>query len=106
MRSIKIGDKSREILMILREISERKLLEEGLRRSEERYRRAHRVGITDKVRRNLFKPFYTTKPKGMGLGLASTRQMVEVQGGTGFVESKDDEGSTFSIALPLKDKST
>ncbi|MEE9519272.1 MAG: ATP-binding protein, partial [bacterium] len=54
------------------------------------------------ARRNLFKPFYTTKPKGMGLGLASTRRMVEVQGGTISVESEYEEGSVFSISLPVK----
>jgi signal transduction histidine kinase len=61
-------------------------------------------GITDEARRNLFKPFYTTKPKGMGLGLASTRRLVEVQGGTISFESKDGKGATFAITLPLKEK--
>ena len=62
------------------------------------------TGITDEARRNLFKPFYTTKPKGMGLGLASTRRLVEVQGGTISFESKDGKGATFAITLPLKEK--
>ncbi|MCW3988481.1 MAG: PAS domain S-box protein [Candidatus Bathyarchaeota archaeon] len=60
------------------------------------------TGIPDEARRNLFKPFYTTKPKGMGLGLASTKRMVAVQGGTISFETRDGKGSTFTITLPLK----
>ena len=59
-------------------------------------------GIPEDTLRNLFKPLYTTKPKGLGLGLASTKHMVEVQGGTISVETRDGEGATFAIALPLK----
>ena len=62
------------------------------------------TGIPDETRRNLFKPFYTTKPGGMGLGLASTKRIVEVQGGTISFETRDDKGSTFTITLPLKEK--
>jgi two-component system sensor histidine kinase PilS (NtrC family) len=59
-------------------------------------------GIPEDTLRNLFKPFYTTKPGGLGLGLTSTKQMVDVQGGTISVETSDGEGATFVIALPLK----
>ena len=62
------------------------------------------TGVPEEARDNLFKPFYTTKPGGMGLGLASTRRNVAVQGGTISFETKADEGSTFSITLPLKNK--
>jgi signal transduction histidine kinase len=61
-------------------------------------------GIPEDTLRNLFKPFYTTKPGGLGLGLTSTKQMVDVQGGTISVETSDGEGATFVIALPLKGK--
>ena len=61
-------------------------------------------GIPEDTMRNLFKPFYTTKPKGLGLGLASTKHIVEIQGGTISVETRDGEGATFAIALPLKGK--
>jgi two-component system CheB/CheR fusion protein len=62
------------------------------------------TGVPDETRRNLFKPFYTTKPGGMGLGLASTKRLVEKQGGTISFETREGEGSTFSITLPLKEK--
>ncbi len=61
-------------------------------------------GIPEDTLRNLFKPFYTTKPGGLGLGLTSTKHMVDVQGGTISVETSDGEGATFVIALPLKGK--
>ena len=61
-------------------------------------------GIPEDTLRNLFKPFYTTKPGGLGLGLTSTKHMVDVQGGTISVETNDGEGATFVIALPLKGK--
>ena len=62
------------------------------------------TGVPQEDHENLFKPFYTTKPGGMGLGLASTRRMVAVQGGTISFETKAGEGSTFSITLPLNEK--
>jgi len=62
------------------------------------------TGIPDEARRNLFKPFYTTKHGGMGLGLASTKRMVTVQEGTISFETRDSKGSTFTITLPLKEK--
>jgi PAS domain S-box-containing protein len=61
------------------------------------------TGIPDEARRNLFKPFNSTKPGGMGLGLASAKCMVEVQGGTISLENTDGVGSIFTITLPLKE---
>ena len=61
-------------------------------------------GIPEDAMRNLFNPFYTTKPRGLGLGLTSTKRMVDVQGGTISVETSDSEGTTFAIALPRKEK--
>ena len=62
------------------------------------------TGVPNEARRNLFKPLHTTKPGGMGLGLASTRRMVSVQEGTISFDTKASEGSTFSITLPLKER--
>ncbi len=58
-------------------------------------------GISDEVARNLFTPFYTTKPTGTGLGLAICRQVVEAHGGRITFESKVREGTMFTVALPL-----
>ncbi len=57
------------------------------------------IGISEEGKLKLFKPFYTTKPGGIGLGLAYCKRAVEAHGGTISVESKIDEGTTFTITL-------
>jgi len=61
-------------------------------------------GISDDVMRNLWKPLSTTKSKGMGLGLAICKRIIEAHGGTIEVETRTGSGSTFTIRLPLKSK--
>ena len=46
-------------------------------------------------------PFYTTKAKGMGLGLAICKRIVEAHQGKISVKSKINEGTTFTLILPL-----
>jgi len=55
--------------------------------------------IIDKI----FQPFFTTKPtgQGMGLGLSLAYDIVKAHHGEIKVESKEGEGSTFEIHLPL-----
>jgi signal transduction histidine kinase len=53
----------------------------------------------------LFEPFVTSKPKGVGLGLAMSRQAVEQQGGH-LAFHRIADGSRFSLALPLRELST
>jgi len=52
----------------------------------------------------VFEPFFTTRPlgKGTGLGLAVSMRLVEEHSGTIEVESKIDEGSCFTVWLPLE----
>jgi len=59
-------------------------------------------GIPKEILPNLFKPFHTTKPKGTGLGLAYCKRAVEAHGGTITAESREGEGTTFIITLPVK----
>jgi hypothetical protein len=53
------------------------------------------------VREELFKPFKTTKKKGLGIGLYQCRQIVEAHGGRIEVTSEQGIGSTFTVRLPL-----
>ena len=58
------------------------------------------VGILDKDKSNLFKPLFTTKAKGQGLGLAVVKRFVEALQGTITFESQEGKGTTFIIRLP------
>jgi len=53
------------------------------------------------IRTRLFKPFETTKKKGMGVGLYQCRQIIEGHGGRIEVKSAEGEGSAFTVWLPL-----
>ena len=58
------------------------------------------VGIKREDAEQLFKPFHTTKPAGMGMGLAISRSIIEAHGGRLWVESTREPGATFKFALP------
>ncbi|HUZ60887.1 MAG TPA: ATP-binding protein [Hanamia sp.] len=60
-------------------------------------------GIPQKIVDKIFQPFFTTKPtgSGTGLGLSLSYDIVKAHGGEIKVETKEGEGSTFIIQLPL-----
>lgn len=60
-------------------------------------------GMAEEIRKNVFQPFYTTKPqgKGNGLGLATLSQQMGACGGAVTLTSKPGEGSTFTLWFPL-----
>jgi signal transduction histidine kinase len=58
------------------------------------------VGMDEDTVNHIFDPFYTRKAKGIGLGLAVTRRIVEAHGGTIAVRSAPGEGTTFAVKLP------
>ena len=57
-------------------------------------------GIHEKDMDLIYDPFFTTKPKGMGLGLSFVRQVVEAHQGTVEITSKQDKGTTVTIKIP------
>lgn len=60
-------------------------------------------GISEDNLKKIFEPLFTTRAKGIGLGLAVTENLVEANGGSIEVESIEGEGSTFTIILPTKE---
>jgi PAS domain S-box-containing protein len=60
------------------------------------------VGIEDKDKPNLFKPLFTTKAKGQGLGLAVAKRFVEELSGTIKFDSQVGKGTKFIVKLPLQ----
>jgi len=61
-------------------------------------------GIPEESLPNVFKPFFSTKPRGTGLGLAIAKQSVEAHGGTIEFESVQGVGTVFTVRLPLSGK--
>ncbi|MBI4303638.1 MAG: histidine kinase [Chloroflexi bacterium] len=64
------------------------------------------VGISQENMRKLFTPFFTTKRevKGVGLGLAVSYGIIQRHHGRIEVKSKEGEGSTFTVFLPVKNE--
>jgi len=58
------------------------------------------LGISELDRPNLFRPFFTTRERGVGMGLAICRRIAEENGGTISVESEPGKGSRFTMKLP------
>jgi C4-dicarboxylate-specific signal transduction histidine kinase len=58
-------------------------------------------GVPDDLRANIFRPFFTTKPQGTGLGLASSRAIIESHDGTIGFDNLPTGGSRFWFRLPL-----
>jgi signal transduction histidine kinase len=60
-------------------------------------------GMTPEVLSRLFRPFFSTKPGGTGLGLATTRRIIRAHGGSLAVQSEVGKGTKFTIRLPVPD---
>jgi signal transduction histidine kinase len=60
------------------------------------------IGIDKKVVDRLFQPFFTTKPKGTGFGLAITKQLIYQHGGSISIENRPEGGSRCFVTLPVR----
>ncbi|HQY65218.1 MAG TPA: ATP-binding protein, partial [Polyangiaceae bacterium] len=65
---------------------------------------ARRPGIAEKILKNLFVPFFTTKQQGTGLGLAISQSIVQAAGGTIEVATQVGTGSRFTVLLPAAEE--
>ncbi len=62
------------------------------------------LGIPEEYVKKIFDPYFTTKPKGSGLGLATAYSIIKNHHGVIAVDSRPGEGSTFTICLPASEK--
>ncbi len=62
-------------------------------------------GIPEENMQKIFEPLFTTKPKGIGLGLAISKRLVEQNGGKIDVESQVGHGTTFTVKIPIEQRS-
>ena len=61
-------------------------------------------GITQEHLKKIFEPLFTTKERGIGLGLSITKNLVETNGGSLEVETREGEGSRFIVLLTAREK--
>jgi signal transduction histidine kinase len=59
-------------------------------------------GLSPETLPRLFEPFYTTKPNGMGMGLAICRSIIEAHGGRLWVSACQPHGALFQFAIPVR----
>ncbi|HEY2922902.1 MAG TPA: ATP-binding protein, partial [Candidatus Binatia bacterium] len=57
------------------------------------------IGLESESLDHLFTAFFTTKPKGMGMGLAISRSIIEAHGGRLWASPNDGPGATFQFTL-------
>ena len=60
------------------------------------------AGIDPEQIESIFNPFFTTKPEGVGLGLAIVSKIMDEHGGSISVTSEKGKGSLFRVLLPLE----
>jgi signal transduction histidine kinase len=58
-------------------------------------------GINETLIKRIFEAFYTTKPQGLGMGLAICKSIIEAHGGRLWAENNPEGGATFSFTIPI-----
>jgi C4-dicarboxylate-specific signal transduction histidine kinase len=58
------------------------------------------VGVSRQASEHMFDAFFTTKPRGLGMGLSISRSIVEAYGGRLWATGNADRGMTFAFSLP------
>ncbi|MES9958257.1 MAG: ATP-binding protein, partial [Sedimenticola sp.] len=61
-------------------------------------------GLSEEVREQVFNPFVTTKPSGMGLGLSISQGIIDAHKGRLYVDSNPGEGAVFRFMLPVTEE--
>ncbi|NRA69896.1 MAG: GHKL domain-containing protein [Gammaproteobacteria bacterium] len=63
-------------------------------------------GISEEISNKLFKPFFTTKKQGLGIGLSSSKNLIEAMHGTIVARNRLDRGACFTISIPLLERAS
>ena len=59
------------------------------------------IGLAPDTVSQMFNPFYTTKRKGLGMGLAISRSIIEAHGGQIWAKNNIDGGATIYFTVPM-----
>ncbi|HXM30508.1 MAG TPA: ATP-binding protein, partial [Chthoniobacterales bacterium] len=62
-------------------------------------------GLDPQLLNRLFDAFYTTKPQGLGMGLAISRSIIEAHGGRLWAKANPPRGAAFQFTLPIRGQS-
>jgi signal transduction histidine kinase len=71
-------------------------------RSKNTKRNCYGTGISEETSERLFDRFFTTKPEGLGMGLAIVRSIMESHAGSIVAENAKGAGARFHFTLPIK----
>ncbi|HKZ46593.1 MAG TPA: ATP-binding protein [Thermodesulfobacteriota bacterium] len=104
--SIEAVDKNGEIMVNTRMLTDFHLVEEGYRAAKMASVeiKDNGCGISKENMEKLFTPFFTTKAKGSGLGLALSFRIIKEHGGFFKIDSNPWKGTAVSIFLPIAEK--